>query len=199
MTEPANKRRVCSFDMAEVSLEGYLLAEEQGEMSFCNALCLCLWAVHFVTNPRRSEEQKKIACELTMPSGERRRFADFIEAAQWSAANALRSDSNPWLANGTTVAERIVVKATNSGKIGREHLTLARLQRFYKLIGSSLYSLTCGAFGINSHRNLLAPASAVVVIANTKAPIARGLVWLFGMDDCLLSLRFQYSHALAQC
>src|SRR5258705_12973506 len=73
-----SKRRVCSFDMAEVSPEGYVLAEEQVEMYFCNARCLCLWAVHFVTNPRRSAEQKRIACELTMPSGERRKFADFI-------------------------------------------------------------------------------------------------------------------------
>jgi hypothetical protein len=85
---PATKRRVCSFDMAEVSSDGYVLAEEQGEMYFCNARCLCLWAVHFVTNPRRPEEQKRIACELTLPSGERRKFIDFIEAAQWSSANA---------------------------------------------------------------------------------------------------------------
>jgi hypothetical protein len=83
--------------MAEVPAESYLLAEEQGEMYFCNARCLCLWAVHFVTNPRRSEEQKRIACELTTPTGERRRFADLIEAAQWSAANALQGESNPWL------------------------------------------------------------------------------------------------------
>jgi hypothetical protein len=89
--------------MVEVTPHGYVLAEEQGEIYFCNARCLCLWAVQFVTNPRRSEDQKKIACELTMPSGERRRFADFMEAAQWSAANALRGDSNPWHANGTTV------------------------------------------------------------------------------------------------
>jgi hypothetical protein len=33
----ASKRRVCSFDMAEVPPEGYVLAEEQGEMYFCNA------------------------------------------------------------------------------------------------------------------------------------------------------------------
>jgi beta-glucuronidase len=45
--------------MAAVPPEGYVLAEEQGEMYFCNARCLCLWAVHFVTNPRRSEEQKE--------------------------------------------------------------------------------------------------------------------------------------------
>ena len=103
MTQPAHKRRICSYDMAEVPPEGYVLAEEQGEMYFCNARCLCLWAVHFVTNPRRSEEQKRIACELTMPSGERRKFTDFIEAAQWSAANALQGDSNPWRQNGIKV------------------------------------------------------------------------------------------------
>jgi hypothetical protein len=89
--------------MVEVPPDGYVLAEEQGEMYFCNARCLCLWAVQFVLNPRRSEEQKRTACELTMPSGERRRFADFIEAAQWSAANALMGDANPWLTNGTPI------------------------------------------------------------------------------------------------
>jgi len=64
-------------DFASKTPEGYVLAEEQGEMYFCNARCLCLWAVHFVTNP-------------------------FIEAAQWSAANALQGESNPWYTNGTS-------------------------------------------------------------------------------------------------
>jgi hypothetical protein len=100
MTSAASKRRVCSFDMAEVSAKGYVLTEKQGEMYFCNARCLCLWAMHFVTNPRVSEEEKRIACELTMSSGERRQFADFIEAAQWSVGNALPGHSNPWLENG---------------------------------------------------------------------------------------------------
>jgi hypothetical protein len=49
------------------------------------------------------EEQKRIACELTMPSGERRKFMHFIEAAQWSAANALGGDTNPWFAKGAPV------------------------------------------------------------------------------------------------
>jgi hypothetical protein len=44
-----------------------------------------------------------MAVPAAVPSGERRKFIDFIEAAQWSAANALGGDSNPWLANGTTV------------------------------------------------------------------------------------------------
>jgi hypothetical protein len=91
--------------MAEIPPDGYVLAEEQGEMYFCNARCLCLWAMQFVTNPRRSEEQKRIPCELKMPSGERRRFADFIDAPQWSAANALMGDANPWITNGTPVED----------------------------------------------------------------------------------------------
>ncbi len=76
MMQPANKRRVCSFDMAEVTPQGYVLAEEQGEMYFCNARCLCLWAMHFVTNPRRSDEQKRIAYDLTSSSEERTRLPD---------------------------------------------------------------------------------------------------------------------------
>jgi hypothetical protein len=59
-------------------------------------------AWHFVTNPHRPEEQKNLAVvELSAPSGERRRFAHFLAVAQWSAANALQGDANPWLENGT--------------------------------------------------------------------------------------------------
>jgi hypothetical protein len=59
MMQPASKRRVCSFDMAEVTPQGYVLAEEQGEMYFCNARCLCSWAVHFVTNPGIGEQRNR--------------------------------------------------------------------------------------------------------------------------------------------
>ena len=89
------KRRVCSFDMTEVTSGGYVLADAEGEMYFCNSRCLCLWAVNFVTHPRRTQEQKSVACTLTVPSGERRSFSDLIEVAQWSAANALGDSSNP--------------------------------------------------------------------------------------------------------
>jgi hypothetical protein len=47
---------------------------------------------------RRTEE--KIICELTMPLGQQRQFVDLIEAAQWSAANALQGNANPWHENG---------------------------------------------------------------------------------------------------
>ena len=94
---------VCSFDMAEVPPEWLCTGRRAGEMYFLQRALSLSMGNAFVTNPRRSEEQKRIACELTMPSGEKRKFNDFIEAAPWSAANALQGDSNPWLANGTTV------------------------------------------------------------------------------------------------
>jgi hypothetical protein len=104
MTQPARKRRICSYDMMEVPVDSYMLVEEQGEMYFCNARCLCLWAVQFVTSPHRPDEQKNLAVDLTAPSGERRQFADVLALAQWSAANALQGAANPWHENGITLA-----------------------------------------------------------------------------------------------
>jgi hypothetical protein len=69
-------------------------------MYFCNARCFCLWSVQFLTNPHRPDEQKALAFEMSTPSGERRRFANLLEVAQWSSANALKGDTNPWLENG---------------------------------------------------------------------------------------------------
>ena len=37
MISAASKRRVCSYDIAAVPREGYVLAEEKGEMYFSNA------------------------------------------------------------------------------------------------------------------------------------------------------------------
>ncbi len=91
--------------MAEVPAEGYVIVDDQGEMYLCNARCLCLWAIQFVLNPRRSEEQRRLACELTTPSAGRRRFADYFEVARYSAAVALEGAGNPWLENGAAVTQ----------------------------------------------------------------------------------------------
>jgi hypothetical protein len=45
MSQSASKRRICSYDMLEVHPDGYTLTETEGEMYFCNARCLCIWAV----------------------------------------------------------------------------------------------------------------------------------------------------------
>ena len=100
MTQTVRKRRICSYDMAEVPSASYQVVEEHGEMYFCNDRCLCLWAMQFVTNPNRPEEQKSPPVELIAPSGERRRFAHFMALAQWSAASALKGEENPWHGNG---------------------------------------------------------------------------------------------------
>jgi hypothetical protein len=46
MSQSASKRRICSYDILEVRPDGYALTETEGEMYFCNARCLCIWAVH---------------------------------------------------------------------------------------------------------------------------------------------------------
>jgi len=107
MAQPPYKRQICSYDIVEVSAENYLLVEQQGEMYFCNARCLYLWAVQFVTSSHRPGEQKNLVVELLAPSGEHRRFLRFLALAQWSAANALQGDANPWRENGIKLAESL--------------------------------------------------------------------------------------------
>ena len=92
MSQSASKRRICSYDMLEVRPDGYALTETEGEMYFCNARCLCIWAVQLATRPNLPEDRKLPAVQLTQPNGEQRTFADVAELAKWSVANALDVD-----------------------------------------------------------------------------------------------------------
>jgi hypothetical protein len=38
-------RRICSYDMFEVSRDAYTVTEEEQEIYLCNPRCLWLWAV----------------------------------------------------------------------------------------------------------------------------------------------------------
>jgi hypothetical protein len=89
MSQPPSKRRICSYDMVEVRPDGYTLTETEGEMYFCNARCLCIWAVQLATRPNLAEGRKLPGAQLTQPNGEQRTFADVGELAKWSVANAL--------------------------------------------------------------------------------------------------------------
>jgi PAS domain S-box-containing protein len=89
MSQSASKRRICSYDMVEVRLDGYTLTETEGEMYFCNARCLCIWAVQLATRPNLADGRKLPGVQLTQPTGEQRTFADVGELAKWSVANAL--------------------------------------------------------------------------------------------------------------
>ena len=55
MSQPASKRRICSYDKVQVGPDGYTLTEPEGEMHFCNARCLCIWAVQLATRPNLAD------------------------------------------------------------------------------------------------------------------------------------------------
>ncbi|WP_433970198.1 hypothetical protein [Tunturiibacter gelidiferens] len=100
MGQPIHIRRICSYDMLEVPANGYVLAESAGEMYFCNARCLCIWAIQLATRPNPTEEQKLFSTEMTPPAGLRRTFMNVTELAQWAAANALGGEEHGGLMNG---------------------------------------------------------------------------------------------------
>ncbi len=108
MSVPARTRRICSYENTEVPQGNcYTLTDAGGEAYFCNARCLCIWAVVHVTHPRISEEQKRLAVELTCPDGTRRGFTTVVELAQWAAANALGSGSDEWLKRGSVLPSKV--------------------------------------------------------------------------------------------
>ncbi len=90
MAEQARKLRICSYDLAEVPADAYIVTDSGGEMYFCNARCLSIWAVEFATKPNRPPEQKSIVLNLTTPTAVQRQFAHVNELAHWALANALK-------------------------------------------------------------------------------------------------------------
>lgn len=89
MAESAHRRRICSYDLAEVPADAYIVTDRGGEMYFCSARCLCIWAVLFATKPNRPQEQKSIVLELTTSTGVQRQFPHVNDLASWALANAL--------------------------------------------------------------------------------------------------------------
>jgi hypothetical protein len=73
--------------MVEMRPDGYTLTEIEGEMYFCNARCLCIWAAQLATRPDLAEDRKLPGVQLTQPTGEQLTFADVGELAKWSVAN----------------------------------------------------------------------------------------------------------------
>ena len=67
----------------------YTLTETEGEMYFCNARCLCIWAVQLATRPNLTDDRKLPGVQLTQATGEQRTLRMLGELAKWSVANAL--------------------------------------------------------------------------------------------------------------
>ena len=83
------KLRICSYDMAAVSEDGYIVTDERGEIYLCNARYLCIWAVKLATKPGVSEELKTRRLVLKVPAGEELVFETIIGLARWASVHAL--------------------------------------------------------------------------------------------------------------
>lgn len=83
------KRRICSYDLAAVPEDGYVVTDDGGEIYLCNARCLCIWAVSVATRPGLSEELKARRLALKLPAGEDLVFETIIGLARWASSHAL--------------------------------------------------------------------------------------------------------------
>jgi hypothetical protein len=83
------KRRICSYDMAAVPEDGYIVADERGEIYLCNARCLCIWSITLATKPGLSEELKARRLVLKAPAGEKLVFETIAGLARWASSHAL--------------------------------------------------------------------------------------------------------------
>ncbi len=93
MSAPTRKRRLCSYDMAEVPPECYCLDDAQSAVYFCSARCLCIWSMLWATKPSLPEERTKLDLDLVVPGGARLHFMNLKELARWAVENALGHDS----------------------------------------------------------------------------------------------------------
>ena len=83
------KRRICSYDLAAVPEDGYVVTDDGGEIYLCNARCLCIWAVSLATKTGLSEELKFRRLVLKVPAGEELVFETIIGLARWASSHAL--------------------------------------------------------------------------------------------------------------
>lgn len=81
--------KICTHDRRCVPPEHYTLEDHAGTIYFCDARCLCLWAVGIATKPGLTEEQRAIPCRMTTPDGISQDFGGIVDVAFWSTRNAL--------------------------------------------------------------------------------------------------------------
>ena len=83
------KRRLCSYDMVEVQQQAFVLADQGGEMFFCNLRCLAVWSVQLATRPNLSDEQRSARYTLNTQSGQEHRFEGIDQVARWAVDQTL--------------------------------------------------------------------------------------------------------------
>ena len=88
------KRRICSYDLAAVPEDGYIVTDDGGEIYLCNARCLCIWAVSLATKPGLTEELKVRRLILKVPAGEELVFETITGLARWASSHVLGVEVN---------------------------------------------------------------------------------------------------------
>jgi hypothetical protein len=83
------KRRICSYDLAAVPKDGYVVTDDGGEIYLCNARCLCIWAVSLATKPGLSQELQARRLVLKVPGGKERAFPTMTGLNKGEAQNSL--------------------------------------------------------------------------------------------------------------
>jgi len=86
------KRRICSYDMAAVPDDSYVVVDDGGEVYLCNARCLCIWAVILATRPALDEKLRTQRLLLKCPKGRETSFDSISSLALWATAQALGAD-----------------------------------------------------------------------------------------------------------
>lgn len=84
-------RRICFYDLAAVSEDGFLVTDDGGEIYLCNARCLCIWVVSLATKPGLSEELKIRRLVLKVSAGEEFVSETIAGLARWASCDALGS------------------------------------------------------------------------------------------------------------
>jgi hypothetical protein len=75
------KRRICSYDMAAVPEDSYIVTDKEGEIYLCNVRCLCIWSITLATKAGLNEELKARRLVLKVPAGEELVFETIIGLA----------------------------------------------------------------------------------------------------------------------
>ena len=97
------KRRICSYDMAVVPEQAFVLTDAGGEMFLCGARCLALWSIQHLTHPHARAEQLNAEWTMAPPTGEKRRFPNLHELTRWAAANLLSPGTGEWSTLGEVI------------------------------------------------------------------------------------------------
>ena len=83
------KPRLCSYDLAAVPDDAFVLNDTGGEMYFCDLRCLCIWSVALATRPELPETVKKGTYVLKTGGGNQHQFIGIAPIARWALEGAL--------------------------------------------------------------------------------------------------------------